>query len=216
MTTLYLVRHVQAEANLRREFHGQTDGQVTELGIRQAERLGERFAGVSIDAMLASTLTRAAFTAKTIVQKHPHTPLGFTPALREIYAGAWEGHTLAYIEETYPEEYNGFLQMNPETRLGGGESIEECACRLDKAIRRFVSAHEGETLLVVSHGCALTALLSKYHGSPVSLGPNATVSRVDFDGDDCPRIVYMGDKSHLDGVESPAHLNLQVGGTFGV
>lgn len=208
MTTLYFVRHVQAEANLRREFHGHTDGNVTELGRKQAERLKERFASVALDAALASDLTRAATTAKTIAQLHPDMPLTFSPAVREIHAGVWEGHTLDEIAANYPEDFNGFLHMDFSSRLGGGETIGECAARMKTAVDEFVRSHPGQTLMLVSHGCALTALLSLYKGSPVTLGTNAAVSRVDFDEDGHPTIVYMGDVTHLDGVESPAHLNI--------
>lgn len=208
MTTLYLVRHVQAEANLRREFHGHTDGNVTELGLKQAERLKERFGSVSIDAALCSDLTRASTTARTLLSLHPHTPLTVSPTVREIHAGVWEGHTLDEIAATYPDEFNGFLRMDFATRLGGGETIGECATRMHTAVADFVAAHPGKTLLLVSHGCALTALLSLYKGTPVALGTNGSVSRVDFDEKGRPTILSMGDVSHLEGVASPSHLNI--------
>lgn len=208
MTTLYLVRHVQAEANLRREFHGHTDGNVTELGRKQAERLKARFADLTLDAALCSDLTRALTTVRTLLSLHPDTPLTVSPTVREIHAGVWEGHTLDEIAATYPDDFNGFLRMDFATRLGGGETIGECAARMHTAVAEFVSAHPGKTLLLVSHGCALTALLSFYKGTPVTLGTNAAVSRVDFDEKGQPTITFMGDVSHLDGVASPSHLNI--------
>lgn len=208
MTTLYLVRHVQAEANLRRLFHGQTDGQVTELGLKQAERLRARFADIPLDAAMSSDLSRALTTAKSIVDAHEGLPLLVTPALREICAGAWEGLSIDEIERTYPDDFAGFMRVDRDARLGGGESIGEVAARLTAAADVFVRSHPGQTLLLVSHGCALTSFLSSLNGSPVKLGTNASVSRVDYDDAFRPTVAYIGDASHLEGVRSPALLPL--------
>ena len=50
MTTLYLIRHAEAEGNLYRRIHGWYDALVTPNGLRQIEALEGRFAGVPVDA----------------------------------------------------------------------------------------------------------------------------------------------------------------------
>ena len=51
MTTLYLIRHAEAEGNLYRRIHGQYNSLITDNGYRQIQALQERFADVPIDAV---------------------------------------------------------------------------------------------------------------------------------------------------------------------
>ena len=66
MTTLYLIRHAEAEGNLYRRIHGQFDTNVTPNGRRQIAALARRFAAVPVDAVYASDLTRTQTTAQAI------------------------------------------------------------------------------------------------------------------------------------------------------
>ena len=46
MTTIYLIRHAEAEGNVFRRIHGQYDSCVTPNGRRQIAALAQRFAGI--------------------------------------------------------------------------------------------------------------------------------------------------------------------------
>ena len=208
MTKVYLIRHVQAEGNLRRVFHGHTEGGVTDLGRKQAKRLRARFADIPLDAVYASDLTRAKFTAEEIAAEHPYIPFVTSSNLREIHAGAWEGQTLADIAVHFPDEYEGFLNTDLSTRLGGGESLLEAAERLKAAILSLAEEHENGTVAVISHGCALKSLFTLLCGKPVKLGTNATVSLLTVDrGSITP--VFLWDDSHLEEVKSPAFSDIR-------
>ena len=56
MTTIYIIRHAEAEGNLFKRIHGQYDSPVTLLGRRQIACLERRFAGLPVDAVYASDL----------------------------------------------------------------------------------------------------------------------------------------------------------------
>ena len=43
MTTVYFVRHAEAEGNTYRRMHGQYNSLITENGVRQIEALRARF-----------------------------------------------------------------------------------------------------------------------------------------------------------------------------
>ena len=58
MTTIYLIRHAEAEGNVFRRLHGQYDSNVTPNGLKQIEALAKRFESIPIDAVYASDLTR--------------------------------------------------------------------------------------------------------------------------------------------------------------
>ena len=52
MTTIYLVRHAEAEGNVYRRCHGQYNALLTGKAYRQIEALARRFDDVKIDAGL--------------------------------------------------------------------------------------------------------------------------------------------------------------------
>lgn len=200
-TVVYIVRHVQAEGNLYRIFHGHTDGDITDLGKKQCEKLTKRFEKISLSAILSSDLTRAMKTAKA-VKGDKDIPFDSTPLLREIHAGIWEGQNFEGLGDIYPEEYRSFQNGEKNVRFGGGETIGEVTARMRKAVDKFVSLHKGEEIAVVSHGCAIRSLLSDYAKETVIWGTNASVSRVVYPEDSEPFIEYMWDDSHLEDARS--------------
>ena len=66
MTTIYLIRHAEAEGNVFRRFHGQYDGLLTPRGLQQAKCLEKRFENIAIDACFSSDLTRTCLTSRAI------------------------------------------------------------------------------------------------------------------------------------------------------
>ena len=86
MTTLYLIRHAEAEGNLYRRIHGQYDSLITDNGYRQIQALKERFADVPIDAVYSSDLFRTMTTAQAICGPKG-LPLHTRADLRELGMG---------------------------------------------------------------------------------------------------------------------------------
>ena len=70
MTTLYLVRHGETIDNVNQIMQGQTQGQLTENGIRQAEEVRDQMANEHFSAIISSDLRRSADTAKIIAEPH--------------------------------------------------------------------------------------------------------------------------------------------------
>ena len=66
MTTIYLIRHAEAEGNLYRRIHGWYDALVTENGLRQIQALEQRFQGEHFDAVWSSDLYRTCTTARAV------------------------------------------------------------------------------------------------------------------------------------------------------
>ena len=89
MTSIYLVRHAEAEGNLYRIAQGQDNSALTDRGWRQVRALEERFRDVKIDAVYSSDLYRTCATASSIY-KPKGLPLHRDPELREICVGVWE------------------------------------------------------------------------------------------------------------------------------
>ena len=87
---LLLIRHAQSENNALPESQRVEDPGITELGVRQAASLAERFADWQVDRLLTSAFRRALLTAEAI-----HRTSGLTPhiwmELHEV-GGCYAGH----------------------------------------------------------------------------------------------------------------------------
>ena len=93
MTTLYLVRHGETVDNVNQVMQGQTQGQLTENGIRQAQEVRDQLASEDFAAIIASDLKRSVDTARIIAEPHCLEVVQ-TVLLRER---DWGGFTGRYI-----------------------------------------------------------------------------------------------------------------------
>ena len=92
MTTIYLVRHGEAEGNAFRRIHGQYDSMLTPTGFRQVEALARRFREIPVDACFASDLTRTSLTARAVYvpQKLPFGKSAWAGG-RTCLSAIWSG-----------------------------------------------------------------------------------------------------------------------------
>ena len=102
MAKLLLVRHGNTKLNSAERFWGQTDVELGEEGIWQAERLRDRLAAYQLETIYTSPLSRTRATAEIIASLHQ---LEIIPCaeLREINFGYVEGLTYTEINQQYPE-----------------------------------------------------------------------------------------------------------------
>ncbi len=69
-TTLFLVRHGETVDNANKIMQGQTQGQLNDEGVRQAEQLRNQLAATPIDMVVSSDLKRAVDTARIVAEPH--------------------------------------------------------------------------------------------------------------------------------------------------
>ena len=202
MTTIYLIRHAEAEGNLYRIAQGQDDSALTDRGWRQVKALERRFADVPIDAVYASDLYRTRATATAICRSHG-LPLHRCPGLREICVGDWEGRTWGDIARAAPEAMADFGSRMDRWSIPGAETPAQVLERIRAAVEDIVRENPGRTVAVFSHGYAIRLLLANLQGfslrdtgekSPT--GDNTAVSLLEGDGDGL-RVVFMNDSGHL-------------------
>ena len=158
MTTLYLLRHGESLSNAENRWTGQGDVDLSPLGYAQAERAADFLVTQQIDVIYSSDLSRAYNTALPTAKR-----LGLSITadrdLRELYAGKWEGMTHPDILRQYPVEYESWKQQVPGARPVGGESFSEAAQRMNAAVRRIAEAHDGQRVLIASHGGVIRTVL---------------------------------------------------------
>lgn len=156
MTTIHLVRHGETDWNRELRWQGHADVPINERGREQALELADRLSGARFAAVYSSDLVRAAETAR-IVADRLSLPVRLDPALREIDVGSWEGSTLAELEARSPEAVARWEEAG-EHAWQDGESHEEMFARVRNAVFSIAAAHDGDDILVVSHGGPIRAL----------------------------------------------------------
>ena len=153
MTTIYLIRHAEAEGNLYRIAQGQANSSITDRGERQIQALARRFADIPIDAVYASDLYRTCATASAIY-KPKGLPLHRRRDLREICVGVWEEKTWGEIARQDPAQLENFNHRLHLWHVEGAETPQAVQTRLLAAVRDIAAANDGKTAAVFSHGCA--------------------------------------------------------------
>jgi len=198
---VYFIRHGETEWNALMKFQGQTDVPLSDRGRRQAELLGKRLAGEKFKGFYASDLKRAYETAE-IISNHHGLPIETVPELRELNFGAWEGLTNKEISTSFAEELKRWWDKPLSTRIPGGETLGEMVERSVAAIKKIVERHNGENVVVVSHGGAIRSIigsvlemdLNKYWRLRLD---NACLNIIDFPVWEKGILMLFNDCSHL-------------------
>lgn len=202
MTTIYLVRHAEAEGNLYRRIHGHYNSLITDNGFCQIAALERRFREIHIDAVYSSDLYRTMTTARAV-----YLPKGLElhtdPELREINMGDWEDRCWGEIRHFEPEAMAQFNHSDPVWRAPHGESLADVGLRVERAVRRIAQAHPDQTVAIFSHGTAIRQTLANiqnlnaedWHSLPHS--ENTAVTCLTWDGTRLQSLWAM-DASHLD------------------
>ncbi len=150
---LILVRHGETEANVNGTLEGRTPGELTEKGLFQARRLGERLREEKIDIIYCSDLKRAMDTAHEIKKFHPDVPIVFVKELRERDLGPFEGKTKEEIGMD-KDVSAAFVAME------GAETSEAMFGRANAFLSRVLAKHVNDSVLFVAHNGILKAIIA--------------------------------------------------------
>lgn len=202
-TLVYVIRHGESVGNLHRICLGHTDLDITELGLKQAEKTAEALSEVKFAAIYASDLIRAVHTAE------PHAKIrglrvNTSPDFRELYFGNWENASVLMLKEKFHDQFMiGWRQNFGTFTAPEGESVVEMAERMEKGVKTIANEHRGQTILLTSHAAAIRALWGKISGHTPSewaeaypFPTNASYSVLEYDGEKLIPISYSND-SHL-------------------
>lgn len=164
MTTLVLVRHGRTTANASHILAGRSPGvHLDEVGTQQAQRVGERLAGVTLTAAFSSPLTRCLETTEIIGQQVALPAVQTAEAITECDYGAWTGSVLTDLAT---EALWQTVQQNPSAAIfPEGEALVDMAARAVRWVRatdRQLTSSQGAeaTWLAVSHGDVIKAIIA--------------------------------------------------------
>ncbi|MFW5705150.1 MAG: histidine phosphatase family protein [Nanoarchaeota archaeon] len=149
MKKLTLIRHGESTANRDQISQGQSDYELSELGIVQAKKLANRLKNHNFDIAYISDLKRAKQTAEEILTFHK-IPTIYDKRLRERAIGNLEGKPRAkylelkeYIETDFDGKGESYFQVQKRVK----ELLDEILCSDKKDI------------LIVAHGGVIKVLL---------------------------------------------------------
>lgn len=209
-TNVLLVRHAETYGNIEGRFCGHSETELTERGVLQAQALGRRLAGQRFDAAYSSDLSRAHRTAQFALEHHPGPLLPvLDPGLREMHYGEWESLVGREIGQKDPDLLRDFFRCL--VPAPGGESIQQVRERTAGALRRTVDAHPDSTILVVSHGNAIMAMLAELLGVPHASTwsfavANTAITRMTFSKSGRMTLTSFNDHAHIEGLASEREL----------
>ena len=196
MTTVYLVRHAEAEGNTYRRIHGQYNSLITQNGLRQIEALRARFAPIHIDACFASDLFRTCKTAQSVYLAK-QLPLHPDRRFRELEIGRWEDTPFGYLERFEKQDMDKFNFDERNWHVDGSETWEEYTDRFLGGLNDICAAQEGKTIAVFSHACVLRGMQKKLlKTDELPFCENTAVSRLRWE-DGAVTFELLNDASHL-------------------
>ncbi len=184
---LYLARHGAADAF----------GELTDIGRRQAGLLGERLAGLPVDAVWHSPLPRAVASAHEIARHLPDVPVAEAAELADhvpYVPGAAET----------PASWAGFFDGYDDTEAASGRRLAEAL------VARFAKVPDPGTKgtrpdvneVLVTHAYPIAWLVRHAMDAPPSrwLGlnsANTALTVIEYRRGLPPTIVMFNDMSHL-------------------
>lgn len=142
---LIVVRHGESEWNVLGKWQGRADTRLTDAGRVQAATAARRLldSGITVDRVVASSLSRALETATIIAKVLELTPPVVDERLVETDVGPWEGLREHEIESVWPN------YLRDRRTPPNFEPPHEVFARASEALREQVAA--AGRVLVVSH-----------------------------------------------------------------
>lgn len=162
--TVVLLRHGRTAYNHGKRLQGQIDIPLDDVGRWQAEQGASALASShTATTVVSSDLGRALDTASAYA-KLVGVDVELDVRLRERSFGEWEGMTSEELAARWPEEHAAWRAGADPVRAGA-ETKGEVARRMVEAIGEHSSRlGESDTLVVVSHGAAITLAITKLLG----------------------------------------------------
>lgn len=185
-TTLFIIRHGETDWNIIGKIQGHIDIPLNDTGIKQAQLVASclQKKNVSPAALYSSDLQRAQQTAQPI-SKLFSLNIITTPDLRERHLGALQGLTKQELHDLHGQYWEDTFDTIP-----GGETKTELLKRFTNQINLIAKDHINESIVVVTHGHAISQFIA-YAGYGKNEWPpitNASIITVTYYHENEPRI----------------------------
>jgi len=157
-TRLYLARH--GEVVNHGVYNGQTDVDITEVGIGQMQRLRDLLKDKNLTAVYSSDLLRAQRGAQIIAQPHGLHPQSFSQ-FREMHFGRWQGLSYPEVMDRYPADIPQWINDLENFRIPAGESVLDMRNRAIPKLQELIERHRRQEFALVCHGALNRVILAE-------------------------------------------------------
>ncbi|KNZ43426.1 DVU_1551 family NTP transferase [Acetobacterium bakii] len=168
---LLLIRHGQPQRHREKIFLGQTDVELSNQGIFEAENAGKRLLQLKPQATIiyASDLKRARQTAEIIVKElNPDIKainVVLIPEFREMNLGSWDGLFISEVKKRFPKAY----EQRGEDLLAykidqDSENYYDLRYRVMKKLNRILDENEEEDIIIVAHAGVIAVIRNSLEG----------------------------------------------------
>ena len=152
LTTIYFVRHAQPNY----ENHDDMLRELTAKGLEDRKLVTKFLADKNVDVVLSSPFHRSIDTVRHFADSKG-LEIGIIDDFRE-----------RRIDSVWIEDFNGFCKKQWDDftyKLSDGECLAEVQERNISALNQVIKEYAGKTIVVGSHGTALSTIVNYYDNS---------------------------------------------------
>jgi 2,3-bisphosphoglycerate-dependent phosphoglycerate mutase len=160
---LIILRHGESEWNAKGIWTGTRDVHLTPKGRHDAELLGQKLQGTSIDEVFISQQVRTLETLEGVAKGMgiPLPSYHATGALNERDYGVYTGKNKWQIKETLGEAEFQRIRRGWDVAIPEGESLKQV---YERSVPFYLSTilpllHRDKTVLIVAHGNSIRSLM---------------------------------------------------------
>ena len=155
---VYLLRHGQTVMNEQHTLQGQSNSDLNDVGIRQAQQVRRKIeeSGLEFQRIYCSPLHRTVQTCRIATGKD-EAEFILDDRLKEVALGDLEGVRFDSLDPALSEK---FMRCPFDfVPLGNGETMQQVVDRAGAFMEELKQSENNDTVLVVSHGGTLHAIL---------------------------------------------------------
>ena len=152
LTTVYFVRHAQPNY----ENHDDMLRELTAKGLEDRKLVTKFLADKNVDVVLSSPFHRSIDTVRHLAD------------FKGLEISIMEDFRERRIDSVWIEDFNGFCKKQWEDfsyKLSDGECLAEVQERNISALNQVLKEYAGKTIVVGSHGTALSTIVNYYDNS---------------------------------------------------
>ena len=157
--TITFVRHARSEANVAQIWQGHGDSVLAPEGVEQAKALARRLETTHLDLVVTSDLARTDATARAVSDD-----VVVDPAWREMDLGEWEGQSFEAVRAAHPDLLRAIREGEDIPFGGSGETFRDFEARVEESFRLLIERVGEGSVLVVTHGGVIDALVGSRLG----------------------------------------------------
>jgi broad specificity phosphatase PhoE len=166
MSEFYIARHGQSTWNLHNRIQGQTNTQLSPLGLRQSQELFLVLKDQPLTDIYTSNLDRTIQTAQPLAQ-YLDIPIQSTALLNELAFGELVGKYRLALNIEDQEVWDWWMEDPIQRRIPGGESYQDLLGRVQEFLASLSLKESEKTILIVGHLRVNQVLLGCITDSPL-------------------------------------------------